>query len=140
VWRASRGVTLFTLNHAHQVSSIAMSPDGSVAATGSCAATLESAACTLGAVWLWNLTTGRLIDRLTSLPDIVERVAFSVDGSLLMVGMRNGTFRSYATSEYQSVLEAVSPSGVGALVFSPDGRLLATGGTGGEIHLWRVAP
>jgi len=140
VWRASHGVTLFTLNHAHQVSSIAMSPDGSTAATGTCAATVESAECTLGAVWLWDLTTGRLIDRLTGLPDIVERVAFSVDGSLLMAGFRNGTFRGYATSDYQSVIEAVSPAGMGALVFSPDGRLLATGGANGEIHLWRVEP
>ena len=38
VWRTRDGSTLFTLNHAHQVSKAVISPDGSTVATATCAA------------------------------------------------------------------------------------------------------
>jgi WD40 repeat protein len=46
--------------------------------------------------------------------------------------------RVYATSDYEPRFEATSPGGVEALTFSPDGRLLASGGANGEVHLWKV--
>ena len=140
VWRTSDGAELFVLHHSGQVSSVAISPDGSIAATGLCEAAGEDSQCMRGAVWLWKLETGTLIKKLADFPDWVQGVAFSLDGSLLIAGSREGTLRAYATSDFQPMLVTTSPGGVNALTVSPDGRLLATGGAEGEVHLWRVEP
>jgi WD40 repeat protein len=143
VWQAGDGAELFILYHAGQVSSIAISPDGRVAATGLCDESTDNQ-CTRGAVWLWNLADGSLIGKLSDFPDKVERVVFSPDGSVLIAGSRNGTFRAYAAADYSHLLVTAAPPddsnlSILALAISPDGRRLATGGVGG-IDLWRVAP
>jgi WD40 repeat protein len=79
-----------------------------------------------------------LIDRLRHFPDVVETVTFSVDGSSLIAASRDGTIRVYATSDYQLLFEATPPGGNGILALSPNGRLLATGGENGALHLWKV--
>ena len=140
VWRTSDGLPLFILYHSGQVSSVAISPDGSTAATGLCEASEENYQCTRGAVWLWNLHTGTLIRKLGDFADWVESVAFSVDGSLLIAGSRDGVLRFYSTSDFQPILVTTSPGGGGALAVSPDGRLLATSGNSGLIYLWKVGP
>jgi len=145
VWRASDGALRFILYHAGQVSSIAVSPDGSLVATGLCEASEDATSqCTRGAVWLWDLATGKLIHKLSDFPEGVEGVAFSVDGSLVIAGSRDGTLRAYATSDYRSLLVATSsvggsPAAIIALALSHDGRFLATAGNG-QINMWRVGP
>lgn len=139
IWRTSDGTSLYTLNHPHQVLDAAVSPDGSTIATATCQNTINDV-CTEGAVWLWNPSTGRLIERekLRHFPDVVESVAFSVDGSSLIAASRDGTIRVYATLDYQSLFEAKPPGGNGVMALSPDGGLLATGGSDGAVHLWKV--
>jgi WD40 repeat protein len=137
VWRTSDGTSVFTLNHAHQVSDVAISPDSSTAATATCAITVNNE-CTEGGVWLWNLSNGRLITKLAHFPSIVESVAFSLDGSSLIAASRDGTLRVYATSDYQPQFEATPPGGNGVLALSPDSGLLATGAANGEVRLWKV--
>ena len=139
IWRTSDGTSLYTLNHPHQVLDAAVSPDGSTIATATCQNTLNDE-CTEGSVWLWDLSNGRLLDRdrLRYFPDVVESVAFSVDGSSLIAASRDGTVRVYATSDYQSRFEAAPPGGNGVMALSPDGGLLATGGVDGAVHLWKV--
>lgn len=137
VWRTGDGAALFTLNHDQQVGDAAISPDGSTVATATCE-TVVNTECTEGSVWLWNLSTGSLVNRLAGFPGIVTRVAFSPDGSFLIAGARSGMLRVYATSDYEPRFEATSPGGLEALTFSPDGRLLASGGANGEVHLWKV--
>ena len=139
VWRTSDGVPMFILYHSGQVSSVTISPDGSKIATGLCQAS-EDFQCTRGAVWLWDLQRGTLIKRLADFPDWVQGVAFSVDGSVLIAGSRDGMLRAYTTADYQPVFASTSPFGVQALSVSPDGRLLATGNNRGEVDLWRVEP
>ena len=139
VWRTSDGVPMFILYHSGQVSSVTISPDGSKIATGLCQAS-EDFQCTRGAVWLWDLQRGTLIKRLADFPDWVQGVAFSVDGSVLIAGSRDGMLRAYTTADYQTVFASTSPFGVQALSVSPDGRLLATGNNRGEVELWRVEP
>jgi WD40 repeat protein len=137
VWRTSDGTSLFTLNHAHQVSDIAISPDGSTVATATCV-TVVNYECTEGGVWLWDLPSGKLIKKITGFTDVVENVAFTVDGSALIVASRAGTLRFYGTSDYQPLYEFTAPGGIAALTMSADGGLLATGSFDGVVHLWKV--
>jgi WD40 repeat protein len=137
VWQASDGASLFTLNHAHQVSKAAVSPDSSSVATATCETTVNNI-CKEGGVWLWDLRTGRLIQKLKGFPDVVESVAFSVDGSSLIAASRDGTLRVYATSDGQPRFEATPGGGIEALALSPDGGLLATGGATGVVQLWKI--
>ena len=137
VWRTGDGTSVFILSHAHQVLDAAVSPDGSIVATATCQVTVNEE-CTEGGVWLWNLSNGRLLNKLRGFPDVVESVSFSVDGSSLIAASRNGTMRVYATSDFQQQFEATPPGGNGIMTPSPDGGLLATGGNNGVVHLWKV--
>jgi len=137
VWRTGDGTSVFILSHAHQVLDAAGSPDGSIVATATCQVTVNEE-CTEGGVWLWNLSNGRLLNKLRGFPDVVESVSFSVDGSSMIAASRNGTMRVYATSDFQQQFEATPPGGNGIMTPSPDGGLLATGGNNGVVHLWKV--
>jgi WD40 repeat protein len=128
---------MFTLNHAHQVSKAAISPDSATVATGTCAAVVNTE-CTEGGIWLWDLASGRLTRRLAGFPSLVESLTFSVDGSSLIAGSRDGTLRIYAASDYSPHFEGTAPGGVSALALSPDGTLLATGNVEGEVNIWKV--
>jgi WD40 repeat protein len=140
VWRTGDGTSIFTLNHSHQVSDIVVSADGVTAAAATCGISVNDE-CTEGSVWVWNLSNGRLIQRLAGYPDVVESVAFSVDGQSLIAMSRGGLLRVYAIhgpADYQSVFEATPHGENGVMALSPDGRLLATGSADGQIHLWKI--
>lgn len=137
VWRTSDGTSLFTLNHAHQVGKAAISPDGSTVATTTCI-TVVNTNCTEGGLWLWDLTTGKLLRKLGNFADIVEHVAFSADGSTLIAASRNGTLRFYNTTDYQTLFDFTAPSRISALALSPDSGLLATGHFDGQVNLWKI--
>lgn len=138
VWHTSDGTSQFTLNHAHQVSQVAISPDSTTVAAATCL-NVVSNECIEGGVWLWNLPTGKLMERkLTGFPNTVENLAFSADGSALVVGSRDGTLRVYATADYTVRFETTASSGISTLALSPDGGWLAIGNNGGDISLWKI--
>jgi WD40 repeat protein len=142
VWDARDGSEKLVLYHPGQVGSLAISPDGSTLASGLCE---ESATgdCTHGAVWLWDLASGRQIAGLSDFEDGVVAVDYSPDGSLLAAGSRTGEVHVYDAADRRLLhsfsLAGTSPASLLELAFSPDGRWLATGGTGG-IELWGVQP
>ncbi len=136
VWRARDGSPVYTFSHAHQVGKAAISPNGSTVATATCE-TVVNYDCTDGAVWLWDLSTGRLIKKLTGFPNIVVDVTFSADSSTLIVASRDGTLRFYDTSAYQTLFDFTSPGGISTLTVSPDGGLLATGNVNGDVTIWK---
>jgi WD40 repeat protein len=137
VWQAANGKQVYTLNHAHQVSNAAVSPDGSTVATATCITVMNSD-CTEGGIWLWNLPTGKLTQKLGNFPSVVESLAFSADGSTLVAGSRDGTVRFYLTSDYISQFEFPSQDGISTLAVSPDGGFLATANQSGAISLWKI--
>jgi WD40 repeat protein len=141
VWSADDGDLRFILYHAGQVGSIAVSPDGSTVVTSLCEAS-DAGACTRGAVWLWSLDTGRLIETLSEFPGGVGEVAFSADGSVLFAASADGTLYAYSPSDYRLLMTATAPPDayqvtISDMALSSDGRFIATGGSGG-IALWRV--
>lgn len=137
VWRSSDGTSVYILSHPHPSLDVAISPDNSVAATATCSFAIDDG-CQEGGVWLWNLTNGRLIIQLEDFPDIVENVTFSKDGSLLIAASRDGLLRVYDAATYELAFTADPPGGNGVMALSPDDGLLATGGAGGEVRLWKV--
>lgn len=142
IWSALDGSEQHILYHAGQVSSLAISPDGSTVASGLCEQSTPGQ-CTLGAVWLWDIARGRLTAKLSDFGEGVAAVAYSPGGSLLVAVSPTGEVRAYTTSDYQPLhsfsAAGTSPARILAMAFSPDGRWLATGGIGG-IQLWSVRP
>ena len=141
VWRASDGAELFILYHAGQVGNIAVSPDGSTAATALCEAS-DRGQCTRGAVWLWSLSSGKLIETLSDFSTGVGDMAYSADGSVLLAVSIDGTLRAYSTADYSPLMTTTAPAGlerqrIADMALSADGRFLATSGSG-RIDLWRI--
>lgn len=137
VWRASDAAPLFTLSHAHQVSDIAVSPDGSTVATATCI-TVVNYECPDGGIWLWDLPSGKLLKKISGLPNFVENVEFTADGSMLIASTRSGMVRFYSTPDYLPVFETTPPNGNGVLALSASSGLLATASNNGEVRLWKV--
>lgn len=137
VWRASDASVIFTLNHAHQVGDIAITPDGSTVATATCI-TVVNYECTDGGIWLWDLPSGRLLRKLSGFPNGVESVEFTADGSMLIAAARFGMLRFYSTADYSPVYETTPPDGNSVLTLSADSGLLATASNNGEVRLWKV--
>jgi WD40 repeat protein len=104
-----------------------------------------------GGVFVVEVSTGKEIHHFQSLPDLshsqASLLAFSPDGRLLALGGREsrGFFRKVTDRkrtlriwDLQSgrELHRLEAGNVGAIAFSPDGVLLASGSWDGAIRLW----
>jgi RNA polymerase sigma factor (sigma-70 family) len=105
------------------LSCLAISPDGSVIATGGGNKDRS--------VHLWRRKDGAELFRRGSLPGWVDSLALSPDGKSLAVGESSGAIHVYETDTAKERCQCSLRQGswVRALTFSPDGRTLAAGGT-----------
>ena len=151
LWNANTGEPIKTLKgHTSVVNSVVFSPDGNTIASGSGHwMGYEGKASAGEEVRLWNAHTGEPIKTLTGHKDVVSSVAFSPDGNLIVSGdwydwdgyLSSGTWSGEIrvwdahTGEHLKTLTGHT-GGVSSVVFSPDGKTLASGRTDGTILLW----
>jgi WD40 repeat protein len=116
--------------HHYFDSSVAVSPDGRIVATG-----ISSLP-----VLLWDARTHRLLATLRGHSRYVSGVAFSPDSRLLASCGSDDTVRIWDVRGGQEIRQIkADQGGVAGLCFSPDGRTLATGGRDASVKLWRVS-
>ncbi|HEV3166721.1 MAG TPA: M56 family metallopeptidase, partial [Isosphaeraceae bacterium] len=132
------------------VADIAFSPDGQIVATAGYRWKYQAVGQT-GELRLWNARTGKLIRSIT-VPDVgMNKVVFSPDGHQVAAagGGKLVMLWDVASGQIVRTFEVTPslPEYLSSLAFSPDGTLLAAGGShgpllygqGGYVQLWDVA-
>ena len=110
------------------VSDVAVSPDGSLLAVTS----------RIG-VWLYDAHTDDFVALIAvEGTGILEKIAFSPDGTQIAVGDWDGKTTLWDVETGTMLNAFTHQAQVDALVFSPDGRLLATGSADRTAKLWDV--
>jgi WD40 repeat protein len=114
-----------------QVIDIAVSPDGRTLAVAGFSRTIE----------LRNLN-GTLLRRFGEHPANIRRIAFSPDGrTLATVTSSDSVVRLWDVASGTLLANLTGHLGPpNAVVFSPRGDLLASGGTDGSVDLWHTNP
>ena len=117
--------------HTDLVNTIALSPDGATAATGSAD----------GSVRLWAVPSGMQKRSLTaSGMTSVLTVAFSPDGTMLAAAGEDRTIRVWELANFHLLHRFEgSPASVLSLAFSPHGSILASAGGDEAIRTWRLS-
>ena len=112
--------------HTAPVSAIAISADKRTLASGS---EDESAK-------IWDLATGKALFTLKGHKQDVRALGFSADGKMLATGWQDVKLWDVDTGKELAMLPL--HRGVITVVFSPDGRTLATESDGELVQLWNV--
>jgi WD40 repeat protein len=141
VWDLRDGRLLDTLripiggDQEGRVYAVAISPDSSlIAAAGWTGFEWDRS----NSIYLFERSSGRLLRRLTSLPNVIFHLAFSRDGRHLAatLGGANGV-RVYRAADWQQVAEDRSYADASySADFGPDGRLVTTS-YDGFVRLYR---
>lgn len=104
---------------------IAVSPNGRYAAAGT------------RVLQLWDLVTGRVLREFRGAGDVLISPAFSPDGSLLAASAR-GVVSVWETATGKETVRFGDADlyNLGAVTFSPNGRLIAVSAAGGVIRVF----
>jgi len=114
------------------VHAVALSPDGSLLATGRAD----------GIVRLWDAASGALLSARVRHVQAVRSLAFSPDGARLFSGSEDGDLmireltRPTATALVATLRGAAG--GISGLSLGPEGKMLASASSEGKAVLWRI--
>jgi WD40 repeat protein len=134
IWSVETGMTVRTLPTVGDTMwNLAYSPDGRYLVT--CSKDDKAR--------VWDVSTGALVQTLEGHKRDVEDAAFSPHGRFLVTGADDQKAIVWNTKTWDIEDELVIPGHpypgyVWNVDYSPDGHWIATGHTGGELHLWAV--
>ena len=131
LWELATGRQMLSITEpVTKVSAVAISPDGTLIASGGYG----------GAVNLWNARTGNNIRSLVGHSDQVERIAFSPDGTRLATASFDKTARVWDSLTGSPVLTLTGHTGkLRSVAWSPDGTQLATGALDSSVRIWQAS-
>ncbi|GAB4291522.1 MAG: hypothetical protein Fur0025_26780 [Oscillatoriaceae cyanobacterium] len=111
---------------------LAISPDGEILASNS---------GSRGSIEIWNLKSGKLVQKVQAQTAGVAAIAISPNGDILATGSPDGTIQLWnlpSGTQIKSFSLHIGP--VQALAISPNGETLATGFQNGSINLSPLNP
>ena len=129
---ASRPGIASLTGHTDRVHAVAFSPDGHTLLSGSYDGTAR----------LWDMATHRQIGAPLNGHGEVYSVAFSPRGNVVATGAEDTKVRLWDVATHRQIGAPLNghDGEINAVAFSPDGKILATGGADdGVVRLWDVA-
>jgi serine/threonine protein kinase/WD40 repeat protein len=92
-----------------------------------------------GVIFIWDLQSGRVVNRLLGKSGVVMSMAVSPDGRQLLAGCYRKVLCLWDLTRGELVRQIPHDSGTPAAVaFSPNGRLALSGGSDGLLRVWNV--
>jgi WD40 repeat protein len=125
--------------HTSNVTSVAVTPDGTKIVSGSWDITIK----------VWNLNSGALIQTLTGHSDYLNSVAITPDGTKIMSGSSDKTINVWNLASGALIQTLSNPSDtVLSVAITPDGTKIVSGsyyspsywyiGAGGGLQIWNL--
>lgn len=146
VWEAATGKEITKWQTGQQLTAMAFSPDGTRLLTGHVGSAKDPESSFRGVARLWDVATGKELKKLI-LPkgeDGIWLVAYAPDGKTFATASQS-TARKFYYPCYVRLWDAATGkeirkwadhmNNIDSLCFSPDGKLLASGGQDGVILL-----
>lgn len=119
IWDIASGQLVRTLaGHTANIWDVKFSPDGSRIASGSFDATVK----------IWDAVSGKLLQNLTDHSEAIVSLAFSPDDKMLVTTSDDKSIKLWNTADWKLMRSLTVPEHSQASVFSPDSKLLLTGG------------
>ena len=123
------GALLRTLSgHEGGINTVAVTPDGQFAISGSDDNTLK----------VWSLDTGEEVTTLKGHTDWVRSVAVTPDGQFAISGSYDNTLKVWSLSTGHEVACFVAEQPLYACAVSRDGKTIVAAGQSGRVHFLRL--
>jgi WD40 repeat protein len=132
IWNVANGASLATLaGHADAIYSLAVSPDGSVLASGSYDQKII----------LWDLPGRKKLRELEGHNGAVFSLAFRGDGKVLASASADRTIKLWDVGSGKRLdTRPEATKDQFALLFTPDGQRLLAGGADNRVRFWQISP